>query len=85
MKNETKHLLVVEDDKGNRVAIQCDGDRAQTMEAVAEELARQQMLRRLGWDKTVSPAERALVDLLKSEAPGFAQGLQEATKSIEAA
>lgn len=42
-------------------------------------------LRRLGWDKTVSPAERALVDLLKSEAPGFAQGLQEATKSIEAA
>ena len=42
--------LVVEDDKGNRVAIQCDGDRAQTMEAVEEEMARQQMLRRLGWD-----------------------------------
>ena len=42
--------LVVEDDKGNRVAIQCDGDRAQTMESVEEEMARQQMLRRLGWD-----------------------------------
>ena len=41
--------LVVEDDKGNRVAIQCDGDRAQTMESVEEEMARQQMLRRLGW------------------------------------
>jgi very-short-patch-repair endonuclease len=42
--------LVVEDDAGNRVAIQCDGDRAQTMEAVEEEMARHQMLRRLGWD-----------------------------------
>ena len=34
---------------GSRVAIQCDGDRAQTMESVEEERARQQMLRRLGW------------------------------------
>jgi very-short-patch-repair endonuclease len=42
--------LVVEDDKGNRVAVQCDGDRAQTMEAIEEEMARHQMLRRLGWD-----------------------------------
>jgi len=42
--------LVVEDDKGNRIAIQCDGDREQTMEAVEEEMARHQMLRRLGWD-----------------------------------
>ncbi len=42
--------LVVEDDKGNRIAIQCDGDREQTMEAVEEEMERHQMLRRLGWD-----------------------------------
>jgi very-short-patch-repair endonuclease len=42
--------LVVEDDKGNRIAIQCDGDRSQTMNAVEEEMARHQMLRRLGWD-----------------------------------
>jgi len=42
--------LVVEDDKGNRIAIQCDGDREQTMEGVEEEMARHQMLRRLGWD-----------------------------------
>ena len=42
--------LVVENDTGTHVAIQCDGDRTQTMEAVAEELAQQQMLRRLGWD-----------------------------------
>ncbi len=32
-------------------------------------------MKRLGWDKTISPAERALVDFLKSEAPGFANGL----------
>lgn len=32
-------------------------------------------LKRLGWDKKVSPAERALIDFLKDEAPGFAQGL----------
>ena len=42
--------LVVEDNKGNRIAVQCDGDREQTMEAVEEEMARHQMLRRLGWD-----------------------------------
>jgi very-short-patch-repair endonuclease len=42
--------LVVEDDKGDRVAIQCDGDRAQTMESVEEEMEREQMLRRLGWN-----------------------------------
>ena len=42
--------LVVEDDKGQRIAVQCDGDREQTMDGVEEEMARQQMLRRLGWD-----------------------------------
>lgn len=42
-------------------------------------------LRRLGWDKSVSPAERTLIDLLKTEAPGFARGLQEAMKPAEAA
>lgn len=42
-------------------------------------------LRRLGWDKSVSPAERTLIDLLKSEAPGFALGLKEATQAMDAA
>ncbi|MEQ8557006.1 MAG: hypothetical protein RIB03_01715 [Henriciella sp.] len=42
-------------------------------------------LRRLGWDKTVSPAERTLIELLKSEAPGFARGLREATQAMDAA
>jgi len=30
---------------------------------------------RLGWDKQVSPAERALIEFLRKEAPGFSQGL----------
>lgn len=30
---------------------------------------------RLGWDKKVSPAERALIEFLQKEAPGFSQGL----------
>jgi very-short-patch-repair endonuclease len=42
--------LVVEDADGNRIALQCDGDREQTMEAVEEEMGFHQMLRRLGWD-----------------------------------
>jgi very-short-patch-repair endonuclease len=42
--------LVVEDEDGRRVAVQCDGDREQTMDGVEEEMARHQMLRRLGWD-----------------------------------
>ena len=42
-------------------------------------------LRRLGWDKSVSPAERTLIDLLNSEAPGFARGLKEATQAMDAA
>ncbi len=33
------------------------------------------LMSRLGWDKTVSPAERALVDFLRRETPGFAEGL----------
>lgn len=32
-------------------------------------------LRRLGWDKTISPAERALIAFLEAEAPGFSEGL----------
>lgn len=32
-------------------------------------------LKRLGWDNSISPAERALVDFLKKEAPGFTHGL----------
>ena len=42
-------------------------------------------LRRLGWDKSVSPAERTLIELLKAEAPGFATGLKEATQMTEVA
>lgn len=33
------------------------------------------LVKRLGWDKTVSPAERALIDFLKEEAPGFTSGI----------
>ena len=32
-------------------------------------------LKRLGWDNKVSPAEKALVNFLKSEAPGFVNGV----------
>ncbi|MEM1150864.1 MAG: hypothetical protein AAGI03_09925 [Pseudomonadota bacterium] len=32
-------------------------------------------LRRLRWDNKISPAERALIDFLGKEAPGFSQGL----------
>lgn len=32
-------------------------------------------LRRLGWDKRITPAERALVEFLKDEAPGLVNGL----------
>ncbi|MCR9270365.1 MAG: hypothetical protein NXH72_10290 [Hyphomonadaceae bacterium] len=33
------------------------------------------LLRRLGWDEKISPAENALIEFLKKEAPGFTQGL----------
>ncbi|MEO0881386.1 MAG: hypothetical protein AAFY34_01520 [Pseudomonadota bacterium] len=33
------------------------------------------LLQRLGWDKSVSPAERALIDFLNREAPGFVSGI----------
>lgn len=33
------------------------------------------LMRRLGWDKSISPAERALIEFLREEAPGFADGL----------
>jgi len=32
-------------------------------------------MKRLGWDQKISPAERALIDFLKVEAPGFTHGL----------
>lgn len=32
-------------------------------------------MKRLGWDKTISPAERRLIEFLKEEAPGFADGI----------
>lgn len=33
------------------------------------------LMRRLGWDNDLSPAEKALVAFLKAEAPGFVDGL----------
>jgi len=33
------------------------------------------LVRRLGWDKTMTQAEHALIGLLKDEAPGFVHGL----------
>jgi len=42
--------IVVEGEGGKRVAIQCDGDRTQSMESIDEEMERQLTLRRLGWD-----------------------------------
>ena len=41
--------LVVVGQKGNRVAIQCDGDRPMTREALEASLYRQMTLERLGW------------------------------------
>ncbi len=32
-------------------------------------------MKRLGWDQSISPAERSLIEFLKIEAPGFADGL----------
>jgi hypothetical protein len=43
-------------------------------EAVTEEET-DWFMRRLRWDGQVSPAERALVDFLKREAPGLTHGL----------
>jgi very-short-patch-repair endonuclease len=42
--------LVIEGEQGNRVAVRCEGDRSQSMEAVAEEMDRQRTLERLGWE-----------------------------------
>lgn len=32
-------------------------------------------IKRLGWDNKISPAEKALIDFLKKEAPGFVNGV----------
>ena len=32
-------------------------------------------LKRLGWDNQISPAEKALIEFLKAEAPGFINGV----------
>ena len=37
------------------------------------------LAQRLGWEKNVSPAERALLHFLRQEAPGFAVGIAAAT------
>ena len=63
-----------------------DEKKAARARAAAEDIARREaaevtpdengwLLKRLRWDEKISPAERALIDFLKAEAPGFAQGL----------
>jgi very-short-patch-repair endonuclease len=47
---ETEIDLVVEGEGRRRVAIQCDGDRVESLEAIEEEMEHQRTLRRLGWD-----------------------------------
>lgn len=47
---------------------------AQKAEKITEEEA-DWFKRRLGWDRKISPAERALVEFLKDEAPGLVNGL----------
>ncbi len=67
-------------------SITSDSKKAAKARAIAEEAARVEaekvtsdesnwFLKRLGWDAEISPAERALIEFLKAEAPGFAQGL----------
>lgn len=48
--------------------------------SIIEPAEKNWLLRRLGWDKSVSPAERMLFKLLNEEAPGFVRGLNEAVK-----
>lgn len=33
------------------------------------------LIKRLGWDNSISPAEKALIEFLKKEAPGFVNGV----------
>ncbi|WP_119378321.1 hypothetical protein [Henriciella barbarensis] len=40
----------------------------------------QWFLKRLGWDKSITPAERRLVNLMKEDVPAFARGLSEALR-----
>ena len=40
----------------------------------------QWFLKRLGWDKSVTPAERRLVNLMREDVPAFARGLSEALR-----
>ena len=51
---------------------------AEAAERAAETVTTEEnawLMKRLGWDARINPAERALLDFLKTEAPGFAQGL----------
>lgn len=61
-------------------------ERARAAQAAAVEAARTEARRldrfeaawlreRLGWDRTISPAERALITFLQKEVPGFTAGL----------
>lgn len=61
-------------------------EKAARARQIADDAARQEaenitadehnwFMQRLGWNQKVSPAERALVDFLEAEAPGFTHGL----------
>jgi very-short-patch-repair endonuclease len=41
--------MVVQGTSGQRLAVECDGDRSQTLENLAQDMARQAVLERLGW------------------------------------
>lgn len=67
-------------------ALTYDTEKARRAQAAAREAAQRAgeqvtddenawFLKRLGWDQKISPAERELVEFLKTEAPGFAAGL----------
>lgn len=66
--------------------VTCDSNKAAAARTAARDAALREaekvdedenawFLKRLGWDKKISPAEKALVDFLKREAPGFADGI----------
>jgi very-short-patch-repair endonuclease len=46
------HLDLVVEDGGNRLAIECDGDRYRSLEKLPEDMERQSVLERMGWTFT---------------------------------
>lgn len=61
-------------DKAEAARIRAREAAAREAEVVTEDESAWLTLR-LGWDKSISPAERALIEFLKAEAPGFADGI----------